>query len=120
MTSQKVEVKSWTSLSGKTLIFKNTFTGSKGKYVKYSTVVSTTDEEDNKHSMFVDVQFSRNCKIQKSSLYEKNHKDSDKLVNAILKNAFLTLSFYQDENGKEITKPKIVVLACDFIDKDEA
>lgn len=93
--------KNWNDITGVCRVYGT----DRGKFLSYSTTLSTKDQDDNWHNMYVTVQFPKG----------KNPEYTEAFQIRVTK-GFLTCESWEDKRSKE-TKiaPRLVVQEFDFL-----
>lgn len=96
----------WNALSGLMKIYGNEYGKGKNAFVKYTTSVSTKDEDGEYINAYMSVFFSKSCEVDMLETGE-NWVQINK--------AFITVEYYQDKEKKLVVKPAIMVTDCEVV-----
>lgn len=106
--SKKNEVTNdWNRITGTMTVFTNELKGKKGKFLKTSVSIGTKDEDEDYHNYYFDIRFTKNCKDQEPEEAGKHTLN--------IKDAFFSVDYWTVKK-KEMVKPVLVVIDCEFID----
>lgn len=106
--SQTKTPKSWTDVSGKAIVFGNTFKTKKGSFISYSTTISSKNEDGDYDRVYVKVRFKKD-----------DDPETEGRFDIKIKSGFLAVDAYENKKGDQVTQPVLVVTDYEVIDDDE-